>query len=172
MQITMPKQHKMEGLAYTKLQNFSLEGDGNASSLTEIAPENTDGGALFVLESKGTWKHAGFHLTTSIASPALLSLPFALRDLGWVAGILALVICAGVSFYAYTIISQVLEYADHQGHRFLRFRDLGRYIFGYWGYYAIAIIQIVVCLGAVIGSGIIGGQSMKVITRLKPLSYY
>jgi hypothetical protein len=54
MQITMPKQHKMEGLAYTKLQNFSLEGDGNASSLTEIAPENTDGGALFVLESKGS----------------------------------------------------------------------------------------------------------------------
>lgn len=78
----------------------------------------------------GTWKHAGFHLTTSIAAPALLSLPFALRDLGWVAGILALVVCAGVSFYAYTIISQVLEYADHQGHRFLRFRDLGRYIFG------------------------------------------
>ena len=54
MQISIPKQHKMEGLAYTKLQNFSLEGDGNASPLTEIAPENTDGGALFVLESKGS----------------------------------------------------------------------------------------------------------------------
>lgn len=54
MQKTNLKQHKMKGLGYTKLQNSSLEGDGNASSLTEIAPENTDGGALFVLESKGS----------------------------------------------------------------------------------------------------------------------
>ena len=54
MQNTIPKQVEMKGLGYTKLQNFSLEGDGNASSLTEIAPENTDGGALFVLESKGS----------------------------------------------------------------------------------------------------------------------
>ena len=54
MQNTIPKQLKMKGLGYAKLQNFSLEGDGNASSLAEIAPVNTDGGALFVLESKGS----------------------------------------------------------------------------------------------------------------------
>lgn len=78
----------------------------------------------------GNWQHAGFHLTTSIATPAMLTLPFALRELGWVAGILALTLCAGVSFYAYTIISQVLEYSERRGHRFLRFRDLGAYILG------------------------------------------
>lgn len=60
----------------------------------------------------------------------MLTLPFALRELGWLAGILALTVCAGVSFYAYTIISQVLEHSERRGHRFLRFRDLGAYVLG------------------------------------------
>lgn len=82
------------------------------------------------LRRTGNWKHAGFHLTTSIAAPALLSLPFAMTGLGWAPGILALLMGAAVSFYAYMIISQVLERADLEGHRFLRFRDLGGYVLG------------------------------------------
>ncbi|XP_028553461.1 GABA transporter 1 isoform X2 [Dendrobium catenatum] len=41
-----------------------------------------DAGALFVLQSKGSWLHCGYHLTTSIVAPALLSLPLALSALG------------------------------------------------------------------------------------------
>jgi hypothetical protein len=83
-------------------------------------PSNEDGGALFVLESKGNWKHAGFHLSTSIVAPALLSLPYAMKGLGWAPGLLALVIGAAVSFYAYTLVSRVLEQAELEGHRLLR----------------------------------------------------
>ena len=78
----------------------------------------------------GNWKHAGFHLSTSIASPVILSLPYAVAGLGWSAGILALVIVTAVSFTAYMLISQVLEQAELEGHRFLRFRDLGGYVLG------------------------------------------
>jgi hypothetical protein len=78
----------------------------------------------------GNWWHAGYHLTVSIATPAILSLPFALDGLGWVPGFLALTIATAVSFYAYTLISKVLEQAELEGHRFLRFRDVAGYILG------------------------------------------
>ncbi|CAJ1927381.1 unnamed protein product [Sphenostylis stenocarpa] len=48
-------------------------------------PENhrheNDAGATFVLQSKGEWWHAGFHLTTAIVGPTMLTLPYALRGL-------------------------------------------------------------------------------------------
>ncbi len=78
----------------------------------------------------GNWWHAGYHLTVSIAAPALLSLPFALDGLGWAPGFLVLTIATAVSFYAYTLISKVLEQAELEGHRFLRFRDVAGYVLG------------------------------------------
>lgn len=107
-----------------------MKGDHEAGHGHGVAPSNKNGGALFVLESKGNWKHAGFHLSTSIVAPALLSLPYAMKELGWAPGILALIIGAAVSFYAYNLVSQVLELAELEGHRLLRFRDLGQYALG------------------------------------------
>jgi len=38
-------------------------------------------------EGKGTWKHAAFHVATTIATPAAYApLPFALASLGWPLG--------------------------------------------------------------------------------------
>ncbi|ONI01036.1 hypothetical protein PRUPE_6G118000 [Prunus persica] len=82
-----------------------------------------DAGALFVLKSKGSWVHCGYHLTTSIVAPALLSLPYAFTFLGWAAGIFCLVIGAIVT-YSYNLLSLVLEHYAKLGHRHLRFRDM------------------------------------------------
>lgn len=39
------------------------------------------------VSGKGTWKHAGFHVATTIATPAAYApLPFALASLGWPLG--------------------------------------------------------------------------------------
>ncbi|RVW88064.1 GABA transporter 1 [Vitis vinifera] len=49
-------------------------------------PKDLDAGALLVLKSKGSWLHCGYHLTTSIVAPVLLSLPYAMglaRMGGW-----------------------------------------------------------------------------------------
>ena len=51
----------------------------------QVEPEQTntsvDGGG------KGTWKHAAFHVATTIATPAAYApLPFALASLGWLLG--------------------------------------------------------------------------------------
>ncbi|XP_071932400.1 GABA transporter 1-like [Coffea arabica] len=126
--------------------------------------QELDAGALFVLKSKGSWMHCGYHLTTSIVAPPLLSLPFALASLGWAAGVISLVIGAAVTFYSYNLISLVLEHHAQLGHRQLRFRDMATDILGpKWGKFYVGPIQFLVCYGAVVGSTLLGGQCLKAI---------
>uniref|UniRef100_A0ACD5WH07 Uncharacterized protein n=1 Tax=Avena sativa TaxID=4498 RepID=A0ACD5WH07_AVESA len=126
--------------------------------------QKLDAGALFVLQSKGSWLHCGYHLTTSIVAAPLLSLPFAFASLGWSAGMICLVVGAVVTFYSYNLISRVLEHHAQQGRRQLRFRDMATDILGPgWGRYYIGPIQFLVCFGAVVASTLLAGQSMKAI---------
>ncbi|KAL6840290.1 hypothetical protein ACP4OV_030100 [Aristida adscensionis] len=126
--------------------------------------QKLDAGALFVLQSKGSWLHCGYHLTTSIVAPALLSLPFAFASLGWSAGLVCLVTGAAVTFYSYNLLYRVLEHHAQQGRRQLRFRDMATDILGPgWGRYYVAPIQFVVCFGSVVASTLLAGQSMKAI---------
>ncbi|XP_045786909.1 GABA transporter 1-like [Trifolium pratense] len=126
--------------------------------------KDVDAGALFVLKSKGSWVHCGYHLTTSIVAPALLSLPYAFTMLGWTAGIFCLVIAAMVTFYSYNLLSLVLEHQAQLGNRQLRFRDMARDILGpKWGRYFVGPIQFGVCYGAVVACALLGGQCMKAI---------
>ncbi|PHU03750.1 GABA transporter 1 [Capsicum chinense] len=140
----------------------------NIASLSSHDHEKElDAGALFVLKSKGSWVHCGYHLTTSIVAPPLLSLPFAFASLGWYGGILCLVIGALVTFYSYNLLSMVLEHHAHLGLRHLRFRDMANDILGpRWGKYYVGPIQFMVCYGAVIGSTLLGGQCLKAIYLL------
>ncbi|KAF7805673.1 GABA transporter 1-like [Senna tora] len=125
---------------------------------------DADAGALFVLKSKGSWVHCGYHLTTSIVAPPLLSLPYAFTFLGWTAGMLCLVIGGVVTFYSYNLISLVLEHHAQQARRQLRFRDMARDILGpRWGRYFVGPIQFAVCYGAVVACTLLGGQCMKAI---------
>ncbi|KAE9461315.1 hypothetical protein C3L33_06766, partial [Rhododendron williamsianum] len=137
--------------------------------LNHVPPQEKelDAGALFVLKSKGSWIHSGYHLTTSIVAPALLSLPYAFASLGWASGIMCLVVGAVVTFYSYNLISLVLEHHAELGHRHLRFRDMAHDILGpRWGRYYVGPVQFMVCYGAVVGSTLLGGQCMKAIYLL------
>ena len=78
----------------------------------------------------GSWWHCAYHLTTSIVSPAILSLPFALSLLGWVGGVFFLTMTALVTFYSYNLLSVVLEHHAQLGQRQLRFRDMATDILG------------------------------------------
>ncbi|GMH11115.1 hypothetical protein Nepgr_012956 [Nepenthes gracilis] len=130
-------------------------------------PKELDAGALFVLKSEGSWIHCGYHLTTSIVAPALLSLPYAFTFLGWAGGVFCLVIGALVTFYSYNLISRVLEHHAQMGHRHLRFRDMAYDILGpSWGRYYVGPVQFAVCYGAVVGCTLLGGQCMKAIYLL------
>ncbi|KAK4763535.1 hypothetical protein SAY87_012973 [Trapa incisa] len=139
------------------------------SSIGEVSQDHKelDAGALFVLKSKGSWLHCGYHLTTSIVAPALLSLPYAFTFLGWPIGLVCLVIGALVTFYSYNLISLVLEHNAQKGHRHLRFRDMAHDILGpRWGRYYVGPVQFMVCYGAVVGCTLLGGQCLKAIYLL------
>ncbi|GAB2285491.1 Sodium- and chloride-dependent GABA transporter 1 [Dionaea muscipula] len=139
------------------------EGEGEILVSHHPMGSDLDAGALFVLKSEGTWVHCGYHLTTSIVSPALLSLPYSLALLGWVGGISCLIIGALVTFYSYNLISLVLEQHAQMGRRHLRFRDMACDILGRrWAHYFVGPIQFIVCYGAVVGLILLGGECMKI----------
>ncbi|XVE59503.1 hypothetical protein DITRI_Ditri05aG0051000 [Diplodiscus trichospermus] len=149
--------------------SIAVHEDGDDHVLKQVSQQQKelDAGALFVLKSKGSWLHCGYHLTTSIVAPPLLSLPFAFTFLGWAAGILCLVIGALVTFYSYNLLSLVLEHHAQLGRRHLRFRDMANDILGpRWGRYYVGPIQFMVCYGAVIACTLLGGQCMKAIYLL------
>jgi hypothetical protein len=51
------------------------------------APENREGAGGGEKEGRGTWRHAAFHVATTIATPAAYApLPFAVASLGWPLG--------------------------------------------------------------------------------------
>ncbi|KAJ4977994.1 hypothetical protein NE237_008774 [Protea cynaroides] len=129
--------------------------------------DSLDAGALFVLKSKGSWIHCGYHLTTAIVAPPVLSLPYAVASLSWVGGVVFLMIAAMVTFYSYNLISLALEHHAQKGRRLLRFRDMADEIMGPgWGNYFVGPIQFIVCYGCVIASILLGAQCMKTIYLL------
>jgi amino acid permease len=66
----------------------------------------------------------------------LLSLPYALRGLGWALGLAALTAVAAVTFYAYFLVSRVLAHCEAGGRRHARFRDLAADVLGQSSYVA------------------------------------
>ncbi|XP_042478916.1 probable GABA transporter 2 isoform X2 [Macadamia integrifolia] len=98
--------------------------------LPEENGRENDAGVQFVLESKGKWRHAGYHLTTAIVGPTILALPYTFSGMGWAVGFLCLTVIGLVTFYAYYLMSKVLDHCEKQGPRHFRFRELAADVFG------------------------------------------
>ncbi|OIW09925.1 hypothetical protein TanjilG_32074 [Lupinus angustifolius] len=127
-------------------------------------PLKEDAGAAFVLESRGKWWHAGFHLTTAIVGPTILTLPFAFRGLGWVLGFFSLTAMGVVTFYSYYLMSRVLEHCERSGRRYLRFRDLAANILGSgWIFYFVIFIQTMINIGISIGTILFAGECLQLL---------
>ncbi|TVT97175.1 hypothetical protein EJB05_57547, partial [Eragrostis curvula] len=127
-------------------------------------PPAADAGAAFVLESKGTWWHAGFHLTTAIVGPTVLTLPYALRGMGWGPGLAALTAIAAVTFYAYFLVSRVLDHCEAQGRRHIRFRELAADVLGSgWIFYLVVTVQTAINAGVTTGSILIAGNCLQIM---------
>ncbi|KAK9079752.1 hypothetical protein SSX86_001425 [Deinandra increscens subsp. villosa] len=133
------------------------------------SPENEtfrqhDAGATFVLESKGEWYHAGFHLTTAIVGPSILTLPYAFRGLGWGVGFCCLSVMGVVTFYSYYLMSRVLEHCEKAGRRHIRFRELASDVLGSgWMYYFVILIQTAINTGISIGAILLAGECLQIM---------
>ncbi|XP_073303841.1 probable GABA transporter 2 [Primulina huaijiensis] len=135
----------------------------------EIRRED-DAGAAFVLESKGEWWHAGFHLTTAIVGPTILTLPYAFRGLGWGLGFLCLTVMGVVTFYSYYLMSLVLDHCEKAGRRHIRFRELAADVLGFgWMFYFVIFIQTAINTGISIGAILLAGECLQIMySNLSP----
>uniref|UniRef100_A0A1J3J6Z0 Putative GABA transporter 2 n=1 Tax=Noccaea caerulescens TaxID=107243 RepID=A0A1J3J6Z0_NOCCA len=125
---------------------------------------NSDAGALFVLQAKGEWWHAGFHLTTAIVGPTILTLPYAFRGLGWWLGFVCLTTMGLVTFYAYYLMSKVLDHCEKSGRRHIRFRELAADVLGSgWMFYVVIFIQTAINTGIGIGAILLAGQCLDIL---------
>ncbi|KAG8496835.1 hypothetical protein CXB51_008124 [Gossypium anomalum] len=125
---------------------------------------HSDAGATFVLESKGKWWHAGFHLTTAIVGPTILTLPYAFRGLGWGLGFLCLTVLGCVTFYSYYLMSKVLEHCEKAGRRHIRFRELAADVLGSgWMFYFVIFIQTAINTGVGIGAILLAGECLQIM---------
>nr|GMC98128.1 probable GABA transporter 2 [Ipomoea batatas] len=123
---------------------------------------DNDAGAVFVLESKGEWWHAGFHLTTAIVGPTILTLPYAFRGLGWGLGFFCLTAMGVVTFYSYYLMSLVLEHCEKSGRRHIRFRELAADVLGSgWMFYFVIFIQTAINTGISIGAILLAGECIQ-----------
>ncbi|XP_040987574.1 probable GABA transporter 2 [Juglans microcarpa x Juglans regia] len=130
-------------------------------------PENSreeDAGAVFVLQSKGQWWHAGFHLTTAIVGPTILALPFVFRGLGWGLGFFCLTVMGIVTFYSYYLMTKVLQHCEKEGRRHIRFRELAADVLGSgWMFYFVIFIQTAINTGIGIGAILLAAECLEIV---------
>nr|GEU90057.1 GABA transporter 1-like [Tanacetum cinerariifolium] len=112
---------------------------------------------------KGSWKHAAFHVATTIATPAAYApLPFAVASLGWPLGVISLVGATLTTWYSSNLIASLWKW---DGKKHTTYRHLAHSIYGSWGYWSIAFFQQVASLGNNIAIQIAAGSCLKAVYK-------
>ncbi|XP_006661773.1 GABA transporter 1-like [Oryza brachyantha] len=123
------------------------------------AEKLADGGE----RGRGTWRHAAFHVATTIATPAAYApLPFALASLGWPLGVCSLVIGTLVTWCSSLVVASLWQW---NGDKHTSYRHLANSIFGPWGYWYVSFFQQVASIGNNIAIQIAAGSSLKAVYK-------
>ncbi|KAL6883629.1 hypothetical protein ACP4OV_011043 [Aristida adscensionis] len=110
--------------------------------------------AIGIEEGRGTWRHAAFHVATTIATPAAYApLPFALASLGWPLGTL-------ISWCSSLVVASLWQW---NGEKHTSYRQLAKSIFGPWGCRYVSFFQQVASVGNNIAIQIAAGSSLKAV---------
>ncbi|XP_020208936.2 lysine histidine transporter-like 5 [Cajanus cajan] len=109
---------------------------------------------------KAKWWYSSFHNVTAMVGAGVLGLPFALAQLGWIPGVLMIVISWILTFYSLWQLIELHEYVP--GKRFDRYFDLGRHVLGpKKGFWLVMPQQLVVQVASTIVYCVTGGKSLK-----------
>lgn len=92
-----------------------------------------------------------------------MTLPYVFRGLGWGLGFFCLTMMGIVTFYAYYLMSLVLEHCEKQGRRHIRFRELASDVLGSgWMFYFVIAVQTAINTGISIASILLAGQCLEI----------
>jgi len=106
------------------------------------------------------WWYSAFHNVTAMVGAGVLSLPYAMSQLGWGPGVAILVLSWIITLY--TLWQMVEMHEMVPGKRFDRYHELGQYAFGEkLGLWIVVPQQLVVEIGVNIVYMVTGGKSLK-----------
>ncbi|KAK7290100.1 hypothetical protein RIF29_04280 [Crotalaria pallida] len=109
--------------------------------------------------SSDSWLQVAFVLTTGVNSAFVLGYSGSIMvPLGWVGGVVGLVLATVISLYANALIAKLHE---HGGIRHIRYRDLARFIYGRRAYSLTWISQYVNLFMINTGFIILAGSALK-----------
>ncbi|KAJ0764425.1 putative amino acid transporter, transmembrane domain-containing protein [Helianthus annuus] len=111
--------------------------------------------------SSDSWFQAGFVLTTGINSAYVLGYSGAVMvPLGWVGGVVGLILATIISLNANALIAMLHEFG---GKRHIRYRDLAGFIYGPKAYSLTWVLQYVNLFMINVGYVILAGQALKAV---------
>ncbi|XP_073019073.1 lysine histidine transporter 1-like [Primulina eburnea] len=106
------------------------------------------------------WWYSAFHNVTAMVGAGVLSLPYAMSQLGWGPGVAVMVISWIITLY--TLWQMVEMHEMVPGKRFDRYHELGQHAFGEkLGLWIVVPQQLVVEVGVDIVYMVTGGKSLK-----------
>ncbi|XP_057982769.1 lysine histidine transporter 1 [Malania oleifera] len=106
------------------------------------------------------WWYAAFHNVTAMVGAGVLSLPYAMSELGWGPGICILVLSWIITLY--TLWQMVEMHEMVPGKRFDRYHELGQHAFGEkLGLWIVVPQQLIVEVGVNVVYMVTGGKSLK-----------
>ncbi|EES17926.1 lysine histidine transporter 2 [Sorghum bicolor] len=106
------------------------------------------------------WYYSAFHNVTSMVGAGVLGLPFAMSQLGWGVGTVAVVMSFVITLYTLWQLVQMHEMVP--GKRFDRYHELGQHVFGdRLGLWIILPLQIIVMAGTDVVYMVTGGQCLR-----------
>ncbi|KAL0341326.1 UNVERIFIED_CONTAM: Proline transporter 1 [Sesamum radiatum] len=111
--------------------------------------------------SNDSWFQVGFVLTTGINSAYVLGYSGAVMvPLGWIGGVIGLVLATLISLYANALVAKLHEYG---GKRHIRYRDLAGFIYGRRAYSLTWGLQYVNLFMINVGYIILAGNALKAV---------
>ncbi|KAL7100514.1 hypothetical protein ACP275_08G001900 [Erythranthe tilingii] len=106
------------------------------------------------------WWYSAFHNVTAMVGAGVLSLPFAMSELGWGPGVSVMIISWIITLY--TLWQMVEMHEMVPGKRFDRYHELGQHAFGEkLGLYIVVPQQLIVEVGVDIVYMVTGGKSLQ-----------
>ncbi|XP_047962575.1 proline transporter 2-like [Salvia hispanica] len=114
--------------------------------------------------SQDSWLQVGFVLTTGINSAYVLGYSGTIMvPLGWVGGVVGLILATAISLYANMLVAKLHEYG---GKRHIRYRDLAGFIYGDEAYTITWALQYVNLFMINVGFIILAGSALKALFAL------
>uniref|UniRef100_A0A453R046 Amino acid transporter transmembrane domain-containing protein n=1 Tax=Aegilops tauschii subsp. strangulata TaxID=200361 RepID=A0A453R046_AEGTS len=111
------------------------------------------------------WWYSAFHNVTAMVGAGVLSLPYAMSELGWGPGVAAMILSWAITLY--TLWQMVEMHECVPGKRFDRYHELGQHAFGQkLGLWIVVPQQLVVEVGVCIVYMVTGGKSLKKVHDL------